>query len=74
MLRCSLEAVSGKVEAAKRAEIYADIQQTLAEERPVDFLLTPNRHLLVANRLQGVGPGPFAPFTWNASRWYLEDE
>jgi peptide/nickel transport system substrate-binding protein len=54
-----------------RAKIYATIQKTLAAERPVDFLLTPNRHILVGNRLQGVNPGPFVPFTWNAAEWYL---
>lgn len=54
-----------------RAKIYADIQKTLAVERPVDFLLTPNRHILVSQRLQGVNPGPFVPFTWNVSEWYL---
>jgi peptide/nickel transport system substrate-binding protein len=54
-----------------RAKIYANIQKTLAAERPVDFLLTPNRHILVGNRLQGVNPGPFVPFTWNVTKWYL---
>ncbi len=57
-----------------RAKIYADIQQTLAQERPVDFLLAPNYHLLVANRLQGLDPGPFAPLTWNVTEWYLKGE
>ena len=54
-----------------RADVYTDLQQYLAQERPVDFLLAPNRHLLVATRLQGVQPGPFAPFTWNVTGWYL---
>lgn len=54
---------------AERAEIYSDIQRILAKERPVDFLLAPNRRLLVADRLQGVQPGPFAPFTWNVTGW-----
>ncbi len=56
---------------AERAEVYGDIQRILAEERPVDFLLAPNRHLLVADRLQGVQPGPFAPFTWNVTDWSI---
>jgi peptide/nickel transport system substrate-binding protein len=55
-----------------RAQINANIQQILAEERPVDFLLAPNRHILVADRLQGLQPGPFAPFTWNVIDWYLQ--
>lgn len=57
--------------APDRARIYANIQKTLAAERPVDFLLAPNRHILVGDRLQGVNPGPFVPFTWNAVEWYL---
>ncbi|MCL4298088.1 MAG: hypothetical protein KJ077_20265 [Anaerolineae bacterium] len=54
-----------------RAKIYANIQKTLAAERPVDFLLAPNRHILVGNRLQGVNPGPFVPLTWNVVEWHL---
>jgi peptide/nickel transport system substrate-binding protein len=57
-----------------RAEIYADIQAILAQERPVDFLLIPNRHVLVANRLQGLQPGAFSAFTWNVAEWYLTEE
>jgi peptide/nickel transport system substrate-binding protein len=56
-----------------RAKIYAQIQEILSQERPVDFLLAPNRHVLVANRLSGLSPGPFAPFTWNAAEWYLQE-
>lgn len=55
-----------------RAEIYAEVQETLAQERPVDFLLAPNQHILVANRLHGLQPGPFVGFTWNIADWYLE--
>jgi len=57
-----------------RAKIYADIQKILTQERPVDFLLTPNRHLLVSERLHGLKPGPFAPLTWNVTEWYLQEE
>ena len=56
-----------------RAKIYASIQATLNRERPVDFVLTPNRHLFVAEPLSGVKPGPFAPFTWNAKMWTLKE-
>ncbi|MBN1220658.1 MAG: hypothetical protein JXM69_17185 [Anaerolineae bacterium] len=56
----------------ERAPIYAEVQQILAQERPVDFLLAPHRHILRADRLQGLQPGPFAPFTWNATAWYLQ--
>jgi peptide/nickel transport system substrate-binding protein len=57
-----------------RGKIYADIQEILAQARPVDFLLAPNQHLLVGKRLQGLKPGPFAPLTWNVSEWYLQEE
>jgi peptide/nickel transport system substrate-binding protein len=60
--------------APARAEIYVTIQTTLAQERPVDFLLAPHYHLLVARRLGGVNPGPFAPLTWNVTDWYLKEE
>ena len=59
---------------ATRAEFYAEIQDLLNQERPVDFLVAPNNHLLQAVRLQGLQPGPFAPFTWNAAEWYLQEE
>ncbi|MBI1879047.1 MAG: hypothetical protein HYR94_12655, partial [Chloroflexi bacterium] len=57
-----------------RAKIYTDIQETLAHDRPVDFLLAPNEHVLVGQRLHGLKPGPFAPLTWNVTEWYLEEE
>jgi peptide/nickel transport system substrate-binding protein len=57
-----------------RAELYADIQETLATEHPVDFLLVPNRHVFVNDRLQGLIPGPFAALTWNVTEWYLQNE
>ncbi len=63
--RCQME---------ERSALYADLQKILAKERPVDFLLAPNRHLLVADRLKGVEPGSFAPFTWNVTEWYLLEE
>jgi peptide/nickel transport system substrate-binding protein len=56
-----------------RAEIYAEVQEILAQERPVDFLLAPNQHILVATRLRGLQPGPFVPLTWNVTEWYLEE-
>jgi peptide/nickel transport system substrate-binding protein len=58
----------------ERAELYAETEQILAEDRPVDFLLAPEWHLLVGRRLRGVQPGPFAPLTWNVTEWYLAEE
>jgi peptide/nickel transport system substrate-binding protein len=55
-----------------RAQVYNQVQEILAQDRPVDFLFTPNLHVLVGSRLHGLEPGPFAPFTWNATGWYLQ--
>lgn len=60
-------------ELTERAELYRDLQALLAETRPVDFLLAPHQHLLVADRLQGIQPGPFAPLTWNVGEWSLRN-
>ncbi|MEM7348814.1 MAG: ABC transporter substrate-binding protein, partial [Chloroflexota bacterium] len=54
-----------------RAQAYQAGQLILAEDRPVDFLMAPYQHLLVADHLYGVDPGPFAPFSWNAATWYI---
>lgn len=58
---------------AERAELYGQAQQFLGQERPVDFVLAPNEHWFVGGRLQGVLPGSFAPFTWNAGAWRVTD-
>ncbi len=55
-----------------RADIYQEIQSTLHKDRPVDFILTPNQHVLVDSQLQGLKPGPFTPFTWNVTKWFLK--
>jgi peptide/nickel transport system substrate-binding protein len=57
----------------ERDKIYEQIQEILAQDRPVDFILAPHNQLLVNNRLAGPTPGPFAPFTWNVAQWYLQD-
>jgi peptide/nickel transport system substrate-binding protein len=59
---------------AARAGVYAGVQHTLAQDGPVDFLLAPNRHVLVAPRLHGVQPGPFAGLMWNSADWSVQDE
>lgn len=59
---------------AERAQIYQAVQVELAQERPVDFLLAPNQHLLAGPQVGGLAPGPFAPFTWNAAEWFLMEE
>lgn len=64
-------AVSG-CQPDDRVKIYHELEQILSAERPVDFLLTPNRHLFVSPRLNGLNPGPFAPFTWNAAEWHIK--
>ncbi len=59
-------------DTGRRAKLYGEIQETLTVERPIDFLFVPNRHVLVGTRLHGLKPGPFAPFTWNVSEWYVQ--
>jgi peptide/nickel transport system substrate-binding protein len=61
-------------ETQERAKIYAEIQEILSQDRPVDFLVVPNNHLFLADRLRGLSPGPFAPFTWNAAEWFMQKE
>ncbi len=56
----------------ERSPIYARAQETLSQDRPVDFLLAPNRHLLLRDNLGGVDAGPFAPFTWNVAMWHFK--
>lgn len=58
----------------QRADLYTQVQQVLNRDRPVDFLLIPNRHVFVAQRLMGLEPGPFAPLTWNAAQWHRQRE
>lgn len=53
-----------------RADLYAQIQQLLVEEQAVDFLFSPSYFLVAREGLQGLKPGPFAPFTWNVAEWY----
>jgi hypothetical protein len=36
----------------------------------VDFLLAPNRQVVVSPRLVGLEMGPFAPLTWNVETWH----
>ncbi len=65
-------AVSGcRTEA--RTNSYSQVQDILSQDRPVDFLLAPNRHVLISSRLQGLAPGPFSPFTWNITEWGFQE-
>ncbi|MCB0154506.1 MAG: hypothetical protein KDF65_06875, partial [Anaerolineae bacterium] len=57
-----------------RRQTYVTLQEILSRERPVDFLIVPNYHLLVGERLRGVRPGPFAPLTWNVTEWNLQED
>jgi len=56
----------------QRAEFYRQAQQLLSQQRPVDFLLAPNQHVLVGPRLAGVAAGPFAPFTQTIIDWQVQ--
>jgi peptide/nickel transport system substrate-binding protein len=58
-------------DAGRRAEIYRQIQRTLAEQRPYDFLFVPDAALAARVGLKGMQPGPFASPFWNAANWYI---
>lgn len=57
-----------------RRQTYVTLQEILSRERPVDFLIVPNYHLLLGERLRGVRPGPFAPLTWNVTEWNFQED
>jgi peptide/nickel transport system substrate-binding protein len=58
----------------ERAALYQRIQTQLAEERPYDFLVVPDHFLIARETIEGLAPGPFAPFTWNVEAWHVKDE
>ncbi len=57
--------------ADRRAELYQEVQQVLAQERPYDFLLIPHATLLTRHDLYGLAAGPFASPLENAESWYV---
>jgi peptide/nickel transport system substrate-binding protein len=63
-------AVSG-CDAGRRAEIYRQIQRTLAQQRPYDFLLMPDAALVTRAGLKGVQTGPFGSPLGNADAWSI---
>ena len=58
-------------DAGRRAELYRQIQRTLAQQRPDDFLLMPDAALVTRVGLKGVRPGPFDSPFWNTTNWYI---
>jgi peptide/nickel transport system substrate-binding protein len=58
-------------DAGRRADIYRQIQDTLAQQRPYDFLLVPDAALVTRAGLTGVRPGPFDSPFWNAGEWAI---
>jgi peptide/nickel transport system substrate-binding protein len=57
-------------DAGRRAEIYRQIQRTLALQRPYDFLFMPDAALVTRAGLKGVQPGLFDGPFWNAGAWF----
>ena len=55
----------------ERAALYQRVQRQIVAEQPMDFLVVPPEYLIVSQRLQGIAPAPFAPFTWNIAEWHL---
>jgi peptide/nickel transport system substrate-binding protein len=58
-------------DASRRARLYRQVQQALAQERPYDFLLMPYGALVTRAGLQGVAAGPFAGPLESAAAWYI---
>jgi peptide/nickel transport system substrate-binding protein len=54
-----------------RSEIYQQIQDVLARQRPYDFLLIPYATLLARPDLHGVEAGPFADPLESAAGWHI---
>jgi peptide/nickel transport system substrate-binding protein len=58
-------------DANGRAQIYRQIQHTLAQHRPYDFLLMPDAALVTRIGLKGAQPEPFDSPFWNAANWTI---
>jgi ABC-type transport system substrate-binding protein len=58
-------------DSGRRAEIYRQIQRTLAQQRPYDFLFMPDAALVTRAGLKGAQPGPFGSPFWNAGEWAI---
>jgi peptide/nickel transport system substrate-binding protein len=65
-----LEAGRRTFNQERRAAIYGELQQVLAEDQPLVFLYVPDALPVVAARVRGVEPAP-AGITHNFIRWYV---
>jgi len=54
---------------AARAPLYWQLAALLAREHPADFLLMPQRTILLNRRIIGPVPSSFAGLYWNVVRW-----
>ena len=65
-----LEAGRRTFNQERRAAIYGELQQVLAEDQPLVFLYVPDALPVVSARVRGVEPAP-AGITHNFIRWYV---
>jgi peptide/nickel transport system substrate-binding protein len=56
----------------RRAQLYRQVQDALAQKRPYDFLLVPYASVLARPDLRGLAAGPLAGPLESAPAWYLE--
>jgi peptide/nickel transport system substrate-binding protein len=56
-----------------RQSLYSDIQRTLANDVPYDFLYAPTYGFAVQKQVSGFRPTPFSP-TWNSYEWRKQSE
>ncbi len=59
------------VDQAKRKEIYAKVQEIVAEDETYLFLFWLTNHTVLNNRVKGYKPAPGYLEFWNADEWWL---
>lgn len=67
-----LDTAGRTVDHAYRAELYAELQEILAEEQPEVPLYFNQSIAAVSDKLKNAHPGPWDA-TWNVYSWYLVD-
>lgn len=55
----------------KRKQIYAEMQQILAEEQPYTFLFFPNTIEVLRDKFRGPIAGNPAGLMWNVEKWWI---
>jgi len=56
----------------RRRALFFEVQQVMAEQQPLIFLVTPNEYVGIRNRWQNVSPTPLGGVTWNFESLWAE--